>query len=132
MRTRFAALLAMLGVLALAPGLPARSQSCMASNAPGQIAEGKLVVKKAHDAAGRPERPYILELPASTCLEGATPDDRVGATRSIHLFSSDGKVHAAIGGLVGRHVRVRGSPFPAHTAHHHAPIVMDVSEIDGI
>jgi Domain of unknown function (DUF4431) len=30
---------------------------------------------------------------------------------------------------VGRRVAVRGSPFTAHTSHHHAPIVMQVSEI---
>ena len=29
-------------------------------------------------------------------------------------------------------VQVRGTPMGAHTAHHHAPIVMDVSEIDAL
>jgi hypothetical protein len=31
---------------------------------------------------------------------------------------------------VGQDVHVRGTPFSAHTAHHHAPIVMEISQID--
>jgi hypothetical protein len=30
--------------------------------------------------------------------------------------------------LVGRDVHLRGTPFAAHTAHHHAPIVMEVAK----
>jgi hypothetical protein len=29
-------------------------------------------------------------------------------------------------------VRVRGAPFGQHTAHHHAPIVMNVSGIEPV
>lgn len=108
---------------------PSGAGECLKVNAAGQAAEGRLVVWQAQDAAGRPERPYILELPVAACLTGSTPEDRVEATTAIHVFSSDDGIHARIGGFVGQTVRVTGDPFPAHTAHHHAPIVMDISEI---
>jgi hypothetical protein len=41
-------------------------------------------------------------------------------------------VHARIDRCLGKDVMVRGRPFGAHTAHHHAPIVMEISEIDAI
>lgn len=124
---RFAFALGLLGIVAASP---AAAQSCMIANASEQIAEGRLVIKRAQDAAGRPENPYILELPVPACLDGATPDDRVKASGTIHVFSSNPVIHTQIGKLVGRYVLVRGNPFVAHTAHHHAPIVMDLSEID--
>ncbi|MGH6864703.1 MAG: DUF4431 domain-containing protein [Methyloceanibacter sp.] len=49
---------------------------------------------------------------------------------SIHIYSSDPGIAAAIKPLLGKNVHVRGTVFGAHTAHQHAPIVMEVSEID--
>jgi len=108
---------------------PSVAGDCLKASTAGQAAEGRLIVSQAQDAAGRPEQPYILELPVAVCMTGSTPEDRVEPTTAIHVFSSDDGVHARIGEFVGRTVRVTGNPFPAHTAHHHAPIVMDISEI---
>jgi hypothetical protein len=97
----------------------------MSDQSKQEIAEGKLAVASKRDAAGRPEKPYILTL--------ASPKDSadsVKSSRTIHIFSSRDKVHAQIARFVGKTVLVRGQPFAAHTAHHHAPIVMDISEID--
>jgi hypothetical protein len=95
-----------------------------------EIAEGKLAVASKRDAAGRPEKPYILTLASPACLTAKDPADSVRSARTIHIFSSQDKVHAQIARFVGKTVLVRGQPFAAHTAHHHAPIVMDISEID--
>ena len=92
-------------------------------------AAGRLSIGSARDAAGRPQRPYIVTLSAPACLTATDLGDSVKSTRTVHIFSTDEKVHAAIAGLVGKTVRVRGTPFPAHTGHHHAPIVMDIAEI---
>jgi hypothetical protein len=111
-------------VLAAAPAL-----ACMSDQSQQESAEGKLAIASKRDAAGRPERPYILTLAKPACLTAQDPADSVKSTRTIHIFSSNEKVHALIAKLVGKTVRVRGQPFAAHTAHHHAPIVMDITEI---
>jgi hypothetical protein len=103
---------------------------CLKANAEGQAAEGRLIVERAQDANGRPERPYILRLASASCLDADDPEDAVESTRTIHVFPADEKLQPAFRRLVGKTVVVRGSPFPAHTAHHHAPIVMQVTEIN--
>jgi hypothetical protein len=102
----------------------------MSDQSKQEIAEGKLAIASKRDAAGRPEKPYILTLASPACLKATDPADSVKSTRTIHIFSSQDKVQAQIARFVGKTVLVRGQPFAAHTAHHHAPIVMDISEID--
>ena len=53
--------------------------------------------------------------------------DTVESAETIHIYSSDETV---LKQLVGKSVKVKGDPFGAHTAHHHAPIVMEITEID--
>jgi hypothetical protein len=103
---------------------------CLKDNVEGQAAEGRLTIERAQDAAGRPERPYILRLASASCLDADDPDDAVESTRTIHVFPADEKLQPVFRKLVGKTVVVRGSPFAAHTAHHHAPIVMGVTEIN--
>ena len=118
--------------LVLLAAQAAAADRCMQFDGPQQIAEGRLVIGHFKDAADRPETAYILRLPVATCLSAKHPEFRVERTRTIHVYSSDDKVRARIGRFVGKDVMVRGRPFGAHTAHHHAPIVMDISEIDAI
>lgn len=108
----------------------APAQACLTANADGQTAEGRISVRNARDAAGRRERPYILTLAEPVCLDAVDDEDRVGPTREIHVYSTDAKAHAQIAAQLGRWVRVSGNPFGAHTAHHHAPIVMNISAIE--
>jgi hypothetical protein len=103
--------------------------SCMKGGDDGAVAAGRLAIGSARDAAGRPQRPYILTLAAPACLTAPDAEDNVKSSRTVHIYSSDEKIHAAIAGFVGKPVRVRGTPFHAHTGHHHAPIVMDIAEI---
>ena len=118
-------------VVVLALGaLPAFA--CMSDQSSQEIAEGRLSIASRRDAAGRPEKPYILTLAKPACLDAKDPEESVKSTRTIHIFSSQDKVHAQIAKFVGKTVLVRGQPFAALTAHHHAPIVMDISDIDQI
>lgn len=103
--------------------------ACLKGGDDGQVAAGRVSIGKARDAAGRPQQPYILTLSAPACLTAPDKEDNVKSTRTLHIYSSNEKIHAVIAGFVGKAVRVRGTPFHAHTGHHHAPIVIDVVEI---
>ena len=108
----------------------AARSDCLKETSRSESVTGQLAVVAAADADGRPERPYILSLAEPVCLTASEPDLNVPDTRQIHIYSSMPDVRAAIARLVGRRVRVTGQPFSAHTAHHHAPIVMDVDKIE--
>ncbi len=108
---------------------PAGASDCMRSE-DEEVAEGYLSLGRFKDAADRPETAYILTLPVPTCLADPDPDMRVDDANAIHLYSSNDDLYERLNGYVGKTVLVRGRPFGAHTAHHHAPIVMDISEID--
>ena len=116
-------------VILVAGPLSIPAAACLKANADAQSAQGVLTVGRAKDAAGRPERPYILRLAADACLDAEDPDEAVKATRTIHVYPADEKVEPEFKRLVGKAVTMRGNPFPAHTAHHHAPIVMSVTAI---
>ncbi len=117
------------GFAALIFTAPAAAE-CLKSNIEGQAAQGQLTIGHAQDAAGRPEMPYILRLAANACLDADDPQEAVKSARRIHVFPADEKLEPAFRRLVGKTVVVHGSPFIAHTVHHHAPIVMQVTEIN--
>jgi hypothetical protein len=103
---------------------------CMEADKPGEIAGGLLQQRTFKDAAGRPESSYILTLPVPTCLKGRDQGDNVSSAQTIQLYSSDNAIDKSIRRFIGKRVMVSGRAFGAATAHHHAPIVMDLSEID--
>jgi hypothetical protein len=123
---------ALIGIAVILAAPAAQAGDCMRANAPGAIAEGRLSQSNFEDAAGNAEKAFILTLPAPTCLAGPDEFDSVASATTIHVYSFDAAVSRSIEQLVGRDVQARGTPFRAHTAHHHAPIVMDVSEIDAL
>jgi len=121
----------MRALLTIAMMLAFASTAGAACMKPDQIerAEGRLTVGAFKDAADRPESAFILRLPTAACLDAEDGMDPVDSTRTIHVYAADGAIQASLRRLVGRAVEVRGKPFSAHTAHHHAPIVMEVQEI---
>jgi hypothetical protein len=108
----------------------AAAEPCMSDSSEKETAVGKLSIGKARDAAGRPEHPYILTLQTPACLTADDQQDNVSKTLTIHIFSSHDTIAGQIARFVGKSVWVRGRPLPAQTAHHHAPIVMDISAIE--
>ena len=110
-------------------GAGSAQAACMKGGDENAAATGRVSIGKARDAAGCPQQPYILTLSAPACLTAPDEEDNVKSTRTVHIYSTDAKVHAAIAGFVGKSASVRGTPFHAHTGHHHAPIVMDITEI---
>ena len=106
----------------------AADAACMKSDQP-EPAEGRLTLGRFKDAADRPETAFILQLAAAVCLDAQDAEDRVDSTRTIHVYSTDDAIQSSLRRLVGRTVLVRGRSFSAHTAHHHAPIVMNLSDV---
>jgi hypothetical protein len=104
---------------------------CLHANTDGQVAEGRLAFARFIDYGygGRKESAYILVLPKSVCLDGPVEYDQIESSRKIHVFSLNDTLLRKLKANVGKMVRVSGNPFGEHTAHHHAPIVMDVSGV---
>jgi hypothetical protein len=115
---------------ALVPLASPAVAECLKSNVKGQFTEGRLAIGRARDAAGRPETPYILRLASNACLDADNRHDVVRRARTIHMFPADENMRRTFRRLVGKTVVVRGSPSIASTAHHHARIVMHVTDID--
>jgi hypothetical protein len=107
----------------------AAAADCMIYDGGLQSVTGRIAIVRTKDAADRPETAIILTPSSATCLDAKDPDDRVNEATQVHVFSSDDKLHAQIVNNSGKVLTVWGEPFPAHTAHHHAPIVMDVTKL---
>jgi hypothetical protein len=111
------------------PASTAARAACMKPDADDQVAAGRLRHTRIVDEGyGRTEDAYILDLAAPACLAGTDYDD-VKSTMTIHVYSMDPGLRKKLKQLTGRQVTVRGSAFGEQTAHHHAPIVMDISDI---
>ena len=85
--------------------------------------EGRVFVDPdfAHPTRGK-TRPFILHLDAPRCAIG-TEEARVV---QLHLAASE---DIALAPLAGKHVRVSGDPFAAHTAWHARPVVLMATRI---
>jgi len=81
-------------------------------------------------SGGPPEREYILILARPICIddggEFADPHQRFN---QVQLFTSTDRLWPGLRAGVGHRIRIRGSGFAAQTAHHHAPLVVDVSAV---
>jgi hypothetical protein len=76
------------------------------------------------------EPAWLLLLDKKICIEdGGQFADSSHHFDSVHVYSADTRVQARFEALSGKRVTLKGSGFPAHTGHHHAPLVVDVSAI---
>ena len=91
------------------------------------MSEGILSLGSFEDATVRREP---TSSPCQLRLAGGDEIGQVESADTIHIYSSDETVAQSLKQLVGKSVKVKGNPFGAHTAHHHAPIVMEITEID--
>lgn len=78
----------------------------------------------------RAESAYILTLERPICIDDggdfADPGERFSR---VHLYTSIDANWRRLRAGIGRRVRVQGSGFAAHTAHHREPLVVDVRAI---
>jgi hypothetical protein len=117
-----------LSLLFLAPA--SAYAGCLQAEQAKTIVEGVLSEGSFTDANDQPEQAFILKLPVPTCLAGDEQLPETEQVSTIHIYSSDDAVAQSIKNFVGKDVFVQGTPFGAHTAHHHAPIVMDITAIE--
>jgi hypothetical protein len=118
-------------VMAALPGAGVASSVCLQADKPTQTVEGRLTSSRFTTPAYRlSEQAYILRLRSPACLEGAGDYDKVEKTDRVHVYSMDAAMLKRMRGLIGKTVRITGSAFGEHTAHHHAPIVMSVATIE--
>jgi hypothetical protein len=106
----------------------AQARACMQE---GEVAgaEGQLRIGTARRVGEVRERPYILRLATPACLKANATEEDVKTAHTIHVYATEAAIRAKMRPLVGKAVRLTGRPYPAHTLHHHAPIVMDISAI---
>lgn len=110
-------------------GSATASAACLQANTDGQVAEGRVTALRYTDLVGRWHSTFVLTLAKPACMEGKEEEEQVANAPRIQIFSTDAAVQRQIGRLAGKMVTVTGSPFPEHTVHHRAPIVLDVKAI---
>lgn len=102
---------------------------CLHAQQSTTIIEGVLSEGTFTDANGQPEKAFILTPLLPTCLIGDENIDEGTQVGMVQIFSSNDQLAQSLKNFVGKDVFVQGTPFGAHTAHHHAPIVMDITGI---
>jgi hypothetical protein len=109
--------------------LEAAAAECLKAETEGQAAEGRLERVRFIDVdyGNRVEIAFILNLAKPACIDGTDEIDKIDSTLKIHVFSMDKARQGGPRASMGRQIRVLGSPFGEHTAHHRAPIVMRVT-----
>ncbi len=106
--------------------------ACLLANRDGQEVKGRLDrVTFTTDAYNLKETAFIVSFATPICLDGEDEYDKVEKTTRVHVYSSDAKITKQLAASVGKIVDVKGTPFGEENMHHHAPIVLDVSEIVG-
>ena len=104
--------------------------ACLNADGPPETATGRLALRLFHDAMGRPENTFILTMANPVCLTGTDDTDKVDPSTTMDVYSVNKPLRARLKALVGRNVKVTGKPFGAITAHHHSPIVMEISAVE--
>lgn len=105
-------------------------QACLRAGQDGSVVTGRLEVAQYSDASGRRASALILAVAPPVCLSGPDPEDNVQPTARVHVFSSDEGLHKKLQNAVGQILRLKGGAFPAHTVHHRAPVVFNVSAVE--
>ena len=102
---------------------------CLKAEESKTLIEGVLSEGTFKDANDNPEQAFILTPLVPTCLSGDPQLNESEQVSTIHIYSSDQAVAQTIKSFVGKDVFVQGTPFGAHAAHYHAPIVINVTGI---
>ncbi len=75
-----------------------------------------------------PETGFYLEPATPLCASGGAEEAIGGPRADVRLVQLvvDSAGYAALRPALGRAVDLRGTLFPSHTGHHHAPVLLDV------
>ena len=134
------ALLLCYAVLVAAPApLPGQSSSheaCLHYEPDTAAVTGRLARHTFYGPPGYGESPsmdaretgFYLELPAPVCASGGREEKETGARRGVRRIQLvlDSAGYARLRPSVGQRVTLRGTLFADVTAHHHAPLLLQV------
>jgi hypothetical protein len=133
----FAAVLALVTLFAGSEGALASGPCLDIDQAQTIVFEGKLTHKifpgppNYEDVrrGDRPEPSYILQLQKPICVSGI--DGQIDRVQIFPQEDSDNRgLWATLKSLIGKQVVVSGtSAFGAETGHHHAPLLLPITEI---
>ncbi len=121
-----------------APGTPASGKSaCIDLRETGTFtATGALTHTAFTDAAGRLEPAFIIKLDRPICVTGDEFRGRIDGIDRVHVYpdpkqpARTRELSNSLRRLAGQRVSAVGkSPFGAITAHHHAPLVLPVTQV---
>ena len=85
--------------------------------------EGRVFIDDVHEHPTRGKtHPFILRLDEPRCALGNAPP----SITEVHLTSIEG---VSLKTLAGKHVRVSGDPFGAHTTWHARPVVLMTTRV---
>lgn len=75
-----------------------------------------------------PETGFYLEPAGPLCATGGQDEEVGGPRADVRLVQLvlDSTGYEALRPALGRAVALRGTLFPSHTGHHHAPVLLDV------
>ncbi len=136
MHTRLASIVLAIASMLSAPALAqdrcdCAAATCVPATPDGATLRGRVVEARGRDANDRVEH-YLALVPARpVCAvlgEQETPP-RHTATRAdrLQLILTDVALRARVRAAVGREITVRGTILEQLTAHHHTPLMLDVT-----
>lgn len=127
MHSRFAAIVASVMVLGYAEAQP----RCLSYEPEVVTLRGSVIYRTFTDASDRAERVALLLLDEPICVESKPGDDlnvSEGDQVVVHL-NADPSRFGFERELSGKRISATGALFHAHTAHHHAALVLTVREL---
>lgn len=110
------------------------TDTCASTRAGAATVRGRVSEAEGRDANDRVERYFALSTATPVCAEfedaETRGDRRAARATTLQLIVTDAALRERIRGLVGRDVTLHGSAFEQMTAHHHTPLLFDVTSID--
>jgi hypothetical protein len=76
-----------------------------------------------------PQRTFLLVLDRTVCVHADSTNQQASEIRVVQLVTLDSYFVPILEHLLNRSVRVIGTLFPAHTAHHHTPVLITVHTV---
>ena len=94
---------------------------------------GTLIRKTFADATGRPETYWVLNLSHPACVNEDPKDSDLSYAqkdvRAVQLVLLDHKMYVTYKDLIGKKVIAKGTLFAGITAHHHTPLLLNLSTV---
>jgi hypothetical protein len=122
------------GAAVLALSATAAKADCLPYE-PHQVSiSGKLTRVEFSTPSGSPEPYFVLQLPRPICVNGrgAAADEPLISDILLIQLGLTTPQYSQLRPMLGKQVRLTGSLVAATTGHHHTPVMLGVSAIEGV